>query len=518
MRLHDSLDYRAREHADQDFALFGDQRLTYAQALAEANRVANALVAAGLEIGDRIAVLSKNSIEMVLLFYACSKAGVVPVPINYRLAPPEWSAIIRDAGAKLLLAQAPLAEALEPVRSDLDEVKRFISLDGSMSGYEPFAAFIADHRTDPPEREISSNEDLYQMYTSGTTGRPKGAILTQGAVCEQLHQVSMVYGISPAERALFVAPLYHAAAAVTSFAVIEMGGTLFIQEDFDPQAVVHALAQERISFALLVPAMIQFCLVSVPDVAEHSYDDLRLITYGGSPIAEEILRRAIDVLGCEFVQGYGMTETAAAITYLLPADHRRALAGMPQLLVTAGRPVMGTEVKIVDEDDTPLPNGAVGEIVVRGPQLMRGYWNLPEATERALRGGWMHTGDAGSMDDEGYIFIRDRLKDMIVSGGENVYPREVEEVLYQHPAVADAAVIGVPDERWGESVKAIIVRRPGQEVSADEILAFCAGRIGGYKRPRSVEFSEELPRNPSGKVLKNDLREPYWTGHERRIG
>jgi acyl-CoA synthetase (AMP-forming)/AMP-acid ligase II len=217
------------------------------------------------------------------------------------------------------------------------------------------------------------------------------------------------------------------------------------------------------------------------------------------------------------LQGYGMTETTAAATYLFPADHRRALAGEPNLLLSAGRPLLGTEVRIVDDDGAAVPNGTIGEVAVRGPQLMRGYWNLPEPTAEALRGGWMHTGDAGILDDEGFLYIQDRVKDMIVSGGENVYPREVEDVLFQHPAVADVAVIGVPDERWGEAVKAIVVRKDGETVDADALLTYCKGQLGGYKRPRSVEFIEALPRNPSGKVLKKDLREKYWAGQSRRV-
>jgi acyl-CoA synthetase (AMP-forming)/AMP-acid ligase II len=213
-----------------------------------------------------------------------------------------------------------------------------------------------------------------------------------------------------------------------------------------------------------------------------------------------------------------MTETTAAATYLFPADHRRALGGEPHLLLSAGRPLLGTEVRIVDENDQAVPNGAIGEVAVRGPQLMRGYWNLPEASADALRGGWMHTGDAGVLDDEGFLFIQDRVKDMIVSGGENVYPREVEDVLFQHPAVADVAVIGVPDERFGEAVKAIVVLKAGESVTAEALLEFSKGRLGGYKRPRSVEFAATLPRNPSGKVLKKELREKYWAGHRRRVG
>ena len=252
--------------------------------------------------------------------------------------------------------------------------------------------------------------------------------------------------------------------------------------DFSPDQVVRALSEENIGFAVLIPAMIQMCLVQVPEVAERAYASLRLIHYGASAIAEQTLRRALEIFQCEFSQGYGMTEMTAAITNLTPDDHRRALRENPQLLLSAGRATVGTQIKIVDVDDNALPNGTIGEIAVRGPQMMKGYWKQPEATAHTLRGGWMHTGDAGILDDEGYLFIQDRVKDMIVSGGENVYPRVVEEVLYKHPAIADVAVIGVPDEKWGETVKAIVVLRQGMNASADELLEFCRGKLGGFEK------------------------------------
>jgi acyl-CoA synthetase (AMP-forming)/AMP-acid ligase II len=278
------------------------------------------------------------------------------------------------------------------------------------------------------------------------------------------------------------------------------------------------MSEQGIAVASLVPAMIQACCVEVRDVAERAYERLRLLVYGASPIAESTLARALEIFGCEFGQGYGMTETASCVTFLLPEDHRRALAGRPDLLLSAGRPVLGTEVRIVDADDRPVATGGLGEIAARGPQLMRGYWKQPEATAEALRGGWMHTGDAGSLDGEGYLYVRDRVKDMIVSGGENVYPREVEDVLFQHPAVADVAVIGVPDERWGEAVRAVVVLRAGAQTNAQALMDFCRGRIADYKRPRSVAFQDALPRNPSGKLLKRELRESAWAGHGRRVG
>ncbi len=516
-RLHDSLDYRAREHADIDFAIQGERHLSYAEAAAQANRLANALVDEGLEMGDRVAFLSKNSIEHALFYYACSKAGVVPVPLNYRLAPPEWEFILNDAGAKLLVAQPEFAESLAAERSKLAAVTRFLAVNGPAPGWDSYDDFVASGSDRAVERHVPADADVYQMYTSGTTGRPKGAVIQHRALAAQLYQGAMAFGGRPGDRSLIVAPLYHAAAGLASFATVQTGGALYIQEEFVPAEAVRALSEEQIRMALLVPAMIQFCLVGVPDVADRNYDDLELMIYGASPIAEQTLRSALEVFQCDFIQGYGMTETTAAATYLFPEDHRAALAGNAELLLSAGRPLVGTEVRIVDEDGRAVPNGTIGEVAIRGPQLMRGYWNRPEASAESLRSGWMHTGDAGTLDDAGYLYIQDRVKDMIVSGGENVYPREIEDVLFQHAGVADAAVIGVPDEEWGEAIKAILVVKEGHEVSAAEILEFCSGKLGGYKRPRSVDFIAMLPRNPSGKVLKKDLREPYWKGRERRV-
>jgi acyl-CoA synthetase (AMP-forming)/AMP-acid ligase II len=518
MRLHDFLDYRAREQGDAEFAIQDNRRITYHEALAETNRIANAFIHSGLQSGDRIALLSKNSIEYMLLYFAASKAGVVPVPLNYRLAPVEWRYIINDAGAQLLIAAGDYPQAIAPIRHELPTVARLITMDSSTSGWDDYRDWIANQPTTAPNRFIADDHELFQLYTSGTTGHPKGAVLTHRAVTAHLSQIGLAHEIRTGERVLLVAPLFHVAAAnAGAFPCVYAGGCMYIQTDFIPAEVVRAMSEERIGLSVLVPAMIQACLTAVPDVAQRHYDHLRLIHYGASPIAEQTLQRAIEVFQCDFSQGYGMTEMTAAITYLTAADHRRALAEQPRLLLSAGRPTTGTEVRIADANDDAVPHGVIGEIIARGPQLMKGYWNQRDATAETLRGGWMHTGDAGTMDDDGYVYIQDRVKDMIVSGGENVYPRVVEEVLYQHPAIAEAAVIGVPDEHWGETVKAIVVLRQGMTTTAAELMDFCRGKLGGFERPRSVDFVEALPRTPSGKVLKRTLREPYWVGQQRRV-
>ncbi|HKJ23314.1 MAG TPA: AMP-binding protein, partial [Myxococcota bacterium] len=346
MRLHDTLDYRAREHAGAAFAIQGDRRLSYAEAREASDRLANALIDEGLEAGDRVAWLSKNSIEHALFYYAASKAGVVPVPLNYRLAAPEWEFIVNDAGAKLLFAAPELARAIAPVRDSLEAVKRFVAVGGDVAGWDRFDDFAAAGASTRPRREIRADDDAYQIYTSSTTNQPKGTVIQHRAVAAQLHQAVMAFGGGPGQRTLIVAPLYHAAAAVTTFATVQMGGALYIQEDFVPADVVRALSEERIRMSLLVPAMIQFCLGAVPDVAERDYGDLELMVYGASPIAEATLRRALEVFQCDFIQGYGMTETTAAATYLFQADHRAALDGRSELLLSAGRPLLGTEIRI----------------------------------------------------------------------------------------------------------------------------------------------------------------------------
>jgi len=514
IRAHDPLDYWARLQPDAEFAVMHGRAHTYGQALSMVDRMAGAL-ARDLEPGQRVAILSRNSVEMLLLYYAASKAGVVPVPLNYRLATPELGYILGDCSAGVVLAAPEYTAQIDQLRGRCPAVRDAVVVgQAAEDNWLPWDAWLADP-IDARGAVSRRHDEVMQIYTSGTTGRPKGAVLTQSGLSNLLHQWRICFPFGPNRRLLVVAPLYHVGGTFHSMHAIGHGGSVYLYADFDAAEVVRALDEEHIDTAFLVPAMIQKCL-DVAGIERRSFASFRLLSYGAAPIGEAILRRALDVWHCDFVQAFGMTE-CPCITYLSPADHRRALAGQPQLLESTGRPGPGSDVKIVGEDGQDLPTGQVGEILGRGPQLMHGYWQLPEATAAALAGGWMHTGDAGCLDAEGYLFVKDRIKDMIVSGAENVYPREIEDVLLTHPSVVDTAVIGVPSEQWGESPLAFVVLKPGAEVAVDELIEFCRDKLAGYKRPRAVEVVAEIPRNASGKILKSALREPYWAGHKRGV-
>ena len=516
MLLHDHLAFQARGRGETCFARFEGTEISYAQAWERSGRIASALAAAGVGPGARFGVLMRNAPDVLLLIYAASRSGAVPVPLNYRLSPREWVDILDDAGAVAILADPDFAVAYDAVASrDLTR----IATGPAPDGWRALDALV--EKADPagPAHRPSPNDVLVQMYTSGTTGRPKGALLTHASVLANLHQnaVATPHKISPGERALVVLPLFHIAAIVTALAAVFGGGCMVIHREVEPGAIARSLAEDQIVVATLVPAVIQFVLTGVAGIADMRFPQLKLLGYGASPIAESVLRRAMEVFGCHFAQGYGMTELSGTCCMLTEADHLAALDGRPELLLSTGKAMPGTEVRVIAPDESVLAPGEVGEIVVRGPQVMAGYWNMPEATEAALAGGWLHTGDAGYVDGDGYLFIRDRVKDMVVSGGENVYPAEVETVLRDHPQVADVAVIDVPDAKWGETVMAVVVAW-GDGAAENDLDRFCRARLGGFKVPRRYEFVAALPRNASGKVLKRELRRIYWPADGRQVG
>jgi fatty-acyl-CoA synthase len=517
MRLHEHLEMWVRRSPHAVMAEQGDRRWSFGDTAAHTERLAGAMVEAGLRVGDRVAVLSKNRFEFVLLYYAASKVGVVLVPLNYRLAPIEWVYILADARPRMLFAEPAYAAALNKLRQELGWIERFVGMtDEPVLGWESWQAWMEGPLL-IAQASFGDDADALQLYTSATTGRPKGAILTHRALTASIERIGEAQALRQGERSLTVAPIFHVAVVPTVFTAIACGACTVLQEEFNPATVVRTLDEQRISVAVLVPSMLQACLANVAAAEEYQYETLRLIYYGASPISERTLRTAMQVFGCGFMQSYGLTETTQALTFLTPADHERALSGRADLLQSAGRAIPDTEIRIVDADDQPAPAGALGEIVARGPQMMRAYWNMPEETAETLRGGWLHTGDIGRRDEEGYLFVQDRLKDMIVSGGENVYPRAVEDVLLAHPAVLDAVVIGVPDARWGETVKGVLVLKEGQAADEAELIAHCRQFLGGFEIPRSIDFVEALPRNATGKVLKRVLRERYWMGEQHRV-
>ncbi len=514
MRLHQHLEYWARVRPEAEYLIAGAERWSYARSASEVGRLAGALAASGVAAGTRVAILARNRPELPLLCFACSRLGAVPVPLNVRLAPREWVALLADSGARLVLAEGELASALSAAGAELPELALGVAFEEAPAGWLRYADWAA--RSDAraaAQQQPGPEASALQLYTSGTTGVPKGALLSQRALFAAIQHWVLLYPLQRGERQLCVLPMFHIAGLQNAFHAAACGAAVYLMRDYDAAELVRALAEERVVRAPIVPTMLSDAL-ALPGSAGRSYEALRWLTYGGAPIGAELLRRGLERFDCGFQQAYGMTELSC-ITYLSPDDHRRGLDAEPELLRSVGQAGPGVELRIVDPEGRELPPGEVGEILARGPQLMSGYWRLPEATAEALRGGWLHTGDAGRLDERGYLTLVDRLKDVVVSGGENLYPREIEELLQQHPAIAEVAVIGVPDARWGEALKAVVVLRAGASLDLADLEAFCRGRIGGYKRPRLLEVVPLLPRNASGKVLKRELRERHARAAQR---
>ena len=503
MRLPDLLDFHARAEPTRLFAADERVEIGYGDAAAHVARLAAGMRAGDLRRGDRVALLARNRADYVLGQFACARAGVCLVLLNFHLAEKELEYILGDCTPRWLVTEARFQAVADRLSRGLDTVERVVMLDAD--GDPDSWLAIGQGDPVPDASEVSLEDDLYIMYTSGTTGRPKGAVHTQRSLLTTVTQLGIAWDLHAGERQLVIAPLFHAAASIMALTGIARGGSLIIHERFDPEAVVAALHEARIDRTAMVPSMIHACLEHASPALLKTPPPLRSVIYGASAIETGLLERAMRTFGCGFIQGFGQTESNT-LTTLTEADHRRALDGHEHLLKSAGRAVPGTALRIVDADGRDLPPGEVGEIVARGEQSMRGYWRRDEATAATVVDGWLHTGDAGCLDDEGYLYIRDRLTDMIISGGENVYPREVENVLAEHPQVLEVAVIGMPDPRWGEAVTAVVVPRPGEVPALDDLQAFAAGQLARYKVPRRLETVTALPRNATGKVLKRELR------------
>jgi len=516
-QLHSLADITRQQRARRPDAIaqiFEERTTTFEELDLRASRIAHGLRALGLAPQSRIAYLGKNSDRFFEMVFGAFKANVVTVSVNWRLALPEIVYIVNDAGCEALFVGAEYHELVAALRAACPGLRHVVAMDGGAADWPAFEAWRDAQPAEDPLLEIAADDDVVQLYTSGTTGHPKGVQLTTANYLAffRAAQAAEWGDFSPGEVTLACMPVFHVAGLNMGVIAVAQGSTSLIMKEVDPVQVLDFIPRYGINNAFFVPAVMLFMLQH-PAVASTDFSSLRRLYYGASPIAEDLLRRAREVFGCAFYQLYGLTETVGAGACLPDHAHDPALGK----LRACGLPYPGVEIRVADPSGATLPPGEVGEILIRSPVVMKGYWGRPEATAAAIRGGWFHSGDAGYFDADGYLFIHDRLKDMIVSGGENVYPAEVENAVFGHPAVADVAVIGVPDEKWGEAVKAVVVLKPGAEVATDKLIAFVRERIAGYKVPKSIDFVSALPRNPSGKVLRRELRAPYWAGRERQV-
>jgi long-chain acyl-CoA synthetase len=478
----------------------GGREVAYGELDERSNRLAQALLDSGVQAGSHVAYLDRTAPEVVELLFATAKVGAVTVPLNWRLAPRELALVLEDARPPVLIAGESYADVAGELVAGLSPAPERVVVG------DAYERWLAAHDAIDPGGRGASSDVVLQMYTSGTTGAPKGVLTTHRNLAAAA-ETSPYWAFDAESVSMTPLPMFHIGGIGWAFLGLWNGATTVLVSQFVAEDVLDVLEQQRVTNAVLVPTMIQM-LTAVPGAAERDYSALRSIAYGASPITTTLLEAALRTFRCPLFGVYGLTESTGGVVHLEPADHdpdgpRR------HLLRSAGRPLPWVDVKIADPmTGTELGPGEVGEVWVRAPNVMLGYFNRAAETAAALTpDGWLRTGDGGYIDEDGYLFLTDRIKDMIVSGGENVYPIEVEDVLAQHADVADVAVVGIPDERWGELVKAFVILRPGCSATGDELVAFARERLAGYKLPRAVEFVDDLPRTPSGKVLKRELRE-----------
>ncbi len=510
----------AKSQGDKPALVLDDRSISYAELDTSSNRIAQALIAAGVEPGDRVAFLDKNVPEYFELLFGAAKARAVTVAVNWRLAPPEMAYILNHSRVKVLLVGREFLGHVDQMQFDSPPLVLVAEgPDGNRSGFSDW--YSAGENRDP--MLVSEWEDTcYQLYTSGTTGRPKGVELTNRNFFSMLGVASKAWSFDTDSVNLVAMPLFHIAGSGWGFAGLYNGGTNVLLREVDPAQILKVIEEHGITNALLVPAVLQFLLMT-PGLETTDFSSLRSIIYGASPITEDVLVGSMKATGVPLVQVYGLTETTGAITLLSFEDHD---PGGPKadLLRSAGKPMDGVELRIVDtQSGKDCLEGEVGEVWTRTQQNLKAYFADPKATDGAYPEGrddaglgWFRTGDAGYLRGD-YLFIHDRVKDMIVSGGENIYPAEIENALMEHPGLADVAVIGVPDEKWGETVKAVVVLRPGEAPDDDDLRAWCRERLAAFKCPTSYDRVETIPRNPSGKILKTELRAPYWEGRDRMV-
>ncbi len=489
-----------------------DLSVSYQTLNERVNRLAHALLKKGLKKGDRIGVMVHSCYQFIEIYFAAAKTGGIFCPYNNHLKEKELSSIIDYSTPRFLFLDEDYGKMIAALKPHLKSVKHYICLQKPrlpfMGDYE---GLLSKGEKKEPKVRIRDSDIMSIFFTAGTTGKPKGAMRTHGHVVSNAITGVIELKVSYNEKALISFPMYHVSCEDNIGRHFFMPNTIVIKREgpFDPKEVLELLSTERITMCQLVPTMIH-ALLQYPEIDRYDLSHLRLIMYAAAPMPVELLKRALRTFRCGFAQFYGQTESGPLTTLLSPEDH--VLEGSErqlQKLGSAGRPVLSYEIRVVDGEGKDVSVGEVGEIIGKSEAMMKRYWRLPKESTKKLREGWLHTGDLGRFDEDGYLYIVDRKDDMIISGGVNIYPREVEEVLYQHPSVLEASVIGVPDDYWGEAVKAIIVPKESALVSEEDIIRFCGEHLAGYKKPKSVEFWKELPKSPQGKILKKDIRKRY---------
>jgi len=505
-------------YPDKTAVIDGERSFTYAQVGARTAALARFFQARGIEPADRISVLEVNSHAYLETYYAAAGIGAILNPLNYRLAPKEIAYILRDSGSRWLLVNTQFASQVQGLIEEDTPLEGIIWIGGQQTLPGPMACHdyetAIETHTGPFDPVPTRQDDVAHLYyTSGTTGRPKGVMLTHKNVC--LHALGTIAELKLVDSDIWahIAPMFHLADAWATFAFTWVGACHVMVGQFEPETVMSTIETEHITLSNLIPTMLNL-MIKHPRIGEFDFSSLRVILSGGAPIAPQVVRSIMESFGCDYIQTYGMTETSPYLTFSILKQHLQELSAEDQLKFKSktGRPFMGVELKVVDENANSVPpdEQQVGEIWVRGDTVTTGYWNLPDETARAFTDGWLRTGDLAVVDTEGYVNIVDRKKDMIVTGGENVYSTEVENVLYMHPQVLEAAVFGVPDDKWGEAVTAAVVLKPDESAGEAEIIEFCKQYQASYKTPKSIIFLDELPKTGSGKITKKVLRDPYW--------
>ncbi len=504
----------ALNYPDFEAIVFENNRLTYSELNQRTNRLANALVEKGYGKGDRVTVLAENTHKYLELYFSVSKLGVSLTPLNFRLSDTELTHIVNDSEATCLLVGDGYEERALGLKPELKNIREWIALDNELPGCQYYERIIEGATSDEPEVEVDEEEMAILMYTGGTTGLPKGVMMSHRNLMTAFMSSILIAGFDRRDATCFILPLFHVS-FWPAMAILMVGGKVVINRKPDLNEILRLIQDEKCTHINSVPTIYQWILqLTNPD--DYDLSSLRSMTYAGSPFPPEILKQCIQKFGNIFSQGYGMTEALGA-TGLGEWDHELE-GGKSRLLASAGKPSPCAEIRIVDENNIPMPANGIGEILIKGKHVMMGYWKKPDLTREVIRNGWLHTGDMGYVDNDGYLFMVDRKADMIVTGGENVYPKETEDVLYQHPAVMECAVVSAPDEKWGERVQAVVTMKPDQTVSPEELIAHCKDNLSGFKCPKNIEIWEEIPKTPIGKIIRKDVKKKFWDGQERSIG